>query len=238
MYERKINPSSLALLVFFLFTVILQQACIAQKQEACGPSSCGKITNISYPFRLKNDPPNCGNPKQLLLHSTPNFSDSYTSDRVDAYEYYNAYDNLFEHVIYLNCSNRASDDPKYVDTASCINWNSNGHIYAIAKYLSAQKLKVDCRVMMVAATSLRGPEDYDYIYNQSFSYDDIHRALSYGFEVSWLKVFCIDHCGEPRCYYNGTTKAFACSRDYCYTPLGFPTTKCGKTRLIFKFSFR
>ncbi|KAI4313507.1 hypothetical protein L6164_026482 [Bauhinia variegata] len=284
MYERKINPSSLALLVFFLFTVIRQQACIAQKQEACGPSSCGKITNISYPFRLKNDPPNCGNPsydlacennitvlylfsgryyvesinydnltirlvdpgvQQSNCSSIPryflyqaNFSDSYTSDRVDAYEYYNAYDNLFEHVIYLNCSNRVSDDPKYVDTASCINWNSNGHIYAIAGYLSAQILKVDCRVRMVAATSLWGPVDEDYTYNQSFSYDDIHWALSYGFEVSWLKVFCIDHCGEPRCYYNETTKTFVCYRDYCYTPLGFPTTKCGKTRLIFKFSFR
>ncbi|KAG6700690.1 hypothetical protein I3842_08G125000 [Carya illinoinensis] len=26
----------------------------------CPPSSCGNIPNISYPFRLKGDPPNCG----------------------------------------------------------------------------------------------------------------------------------------------------------------------------------
>ncbi|KAI4313301.1 hypothetical protein L6164_026292 [Bauhinia variegata] len=271
MYERNMHPSSLALLVFFLFTVFLQQACIAQKQEACGPSSCGKITNIRYPFRLKNDPPNCGNPnyelacennmtvlylysgryyvesinynnltirlvdpgvRQTGCSSIPsyslyqaNFSDVYGSDPWEPYG--STYRSYFKHVVYLNCSNQVSDDPEYVDTASCINWNSNGHIYAIAGYLSAQKLKVDCRVMMIAASSLWGPDDYDYTHNQSFSYDDIHRALIYGFEVSWLKVFCIDHCGEPVCSYNETTKTFGCYRDSCYTPLGFPTTKCG-----------
>ncbi|KAK7377422.1 hypothetical protein VNO80_02847 [Phaseolus coccineus] len=29
-------------------------------EEACPPSSCGKITNVSYPFRLKGDPKGCG----------------------------------------------------------------------------------------------------------------------------------------------------------------------------------
>ncbi|KAK7377412.1 hypothetical protein VNO80_02837 [Phaseolus coccineus] len=29
-------------------------------EDACPPSSCGKITNISYPFRLKGDPQGCG----------------------------------------------------------------------------------------------------------------------------------------------------------------------------------
>ncbi|WVY90639.1 hypothetical protein V8G54_036153 [Vigna mungo] len=28
--------------------------------DGCSPSSCGKITNISYPFRLKGDPKVCG----------------------------------------------------------------------------------------------------------------------------------------------------------------------------------
>ncbi|KAI4353742.1 hypothetical protein L6164_002671 [Bauhinia variegata] len=145
------------------FTLFLLQTCIAQKQEACVPSSCGKITNIKHPFRLKHDPPNYGNPSYELacennitvlnLHSgryyvesinynnftirlvdpgvqqndcssTPryflykaNFSYSYSESGSDAYEY----DDLFEHVIYLNCSNLVSDDPEYVDTASCLN---------------------------------------------------------------------------------------------------------------------
>ncbi|XP_014503303.1 uncharacterized protein LOC106763649 [Vigna radiata var. radiata] len=28
--------------------------------DGCSPSSCGKVTNISYPFRLKGDPEGCG----------------------------------------------------------------------------------------------------------------------------------------------------------------------------------
>ncbi|ESW33442.1 hypothetical protein PHAVU_001G069700 [Phaseolus vulgaris] len=29
-------------------------------ENACPPSSCGKISNISHPFRLKEDPKGCG----------------------------------------------------------------------------------------------------------------------------------------------------------------------------------
>ncbi|XP_035542823.1 uncharacterized protein LOC118345205, partial [Juglans regia] len=32
----------------------------------CPPSSCGNISNISYPFRLKGDPPNCGDQRYEL----------------------------------------------------------------------------------------------------------------------------------------------------------------------------
>eukprot|EP00262_Sarcandra_glabra_P022075 TRINITY_DN960_c0_g2_i1.p1 TRINITY_DN960_c0_g2~~TRINITY_DN960_c0_g2_i1.p1 ORF type:complete len:648 (+),score=54.70 TRINITY_DN960_c0_g2_i1:68-2011(+) len=32
----------------------------------CSPSSCGDLRNISYPFRLKDDPANCGDPKYEL----------------------------------------------------------------------------------------------------------------------------------------------------------------------------
>ncbi|KAI4297624.1 hypothetical protein L6164_037508 [Bauhinia variegata] len=186
-------------LTSLFFTLFLLQTCIGNKQEACVPSSCGKISNISYPFRLTHDPPNCGKPsyelacenitvlnlysgryyvesinynkftirlvdpgiQQKNCSSIPryylyqaNFSDSSFGSGSAA----SAYDGLYDYVIYLNCRNRVSDDPGYADTASCINWNSNGHIYAIAGDLPAHKLKVDCRVMMVAASSLQGPD--------------------------------------------------------------------------------
>lgn len=35
-------------------------------QTNCPPSSCGKINNIKYPFRLKNDPATCGDPRYEL----------------------------------------------------------------------------------------------------------------------------------------------------------------------------
>ncbi|MCI36936.1 G-type lectin S-receptor-like serine/threonine-protein kinase, partial [Trifolium medium] len=40
---------------------------------------------------------------------------------------------MFQHLIYMNCSNPVQDDPVYADTASCIKSNSkDGHFYAIA----------------------------------------------------------------------------------------------------------
>ncbi|RHN77808.1 putative wall-associated receptor kinase, galacturonan-binding domain-containing protein [Medicago truncatula] len=35
-------------------------------QTNCPPSSCGKLTNIKHPFRLKNDPTTCGDPRYEL----------------------------------------------------------------------------------------------------------------------------------------------------------------------------
>ncbi|GFP91890.1 hypothetical protein PHJA_001333100 [Phtheirospermum japonicum] len=45
---------------------LLLRPCNGKKNYHCPPSSCGNIPNISYPFRLKNDPKNCGNPKYEL----------------------------------------------------------------------------------------------------------------------------------------------------------------------------
>ncbi|KAG2701835.1 hypothetical protein I3760_06G062200 [Carya illinoinensis] len=50
-------PAGLTLLVALL---LLHRICSAKDTHHCAPSSCGDIRNISYPFRLKDDPPNCG----------------------------------------------------------------------------------------------------------------------------------------------------------------------------------
>ncbi|XP_061356160.1 LEAF RUST 10 DISEASE-RESISTANCE LOCUS RECEPTOR-LIKE PROTEIN KINASE-like 2.1 [Gastrolobium bilobum] len=57
-----------ALFVFLVSTLLLQQSSIicVQDQKACPPSSCGKISNISYPFRLRDDPERCGNKRYEL----------------------------------------------------------------------------------------------------------------------------------------------------------------------------
>ncbi|MED6158101.1 hypothetical protein PIB30_029536 [Stylosanthes scabra] len=52
-----------------LFTILLlfQQPSTAKKHHSpCPPSSCGKIRNITNPFRLKGDPGHCGNKKYEL----------------------------------------------------------------------------------------------------------------------------------------------------------------------------
>ncbi|KAK7392894.1 hypothetical protein VNO78_21344 [Psophocarpus tetragonolobus] len=43
-------------IIFLLFL----QTCSAKHHPSCAPSSCGKIHNITYPFRLKGDPQGCG----------------------------------------------------------------------------------------------------------------------------------------------------------------------------------
>ncbi|KAI4353058.1 hypothetical protein L6164_002036 [Bauhinia variegata] len=248
MYKRSTYPTYVRLFLFFLLTFLLQETCISGKQEGCGPSSCGKITNISSPFRLEHDPPNCGKPGYelacenniavlYLFPGTPYYVESinynnFTIRLVDPgvqrtdcssiprnfLSRYNHFDitnyeiDYVEDVIFLNCSNGVSnrDYPEYVDTASCINWNSTGHIYAIVGGLTAEKLNVDCRVMAVKATSLWGTRDY----NKSFSYIDIHKALLFGFEVSWVWGVCEDYCEQMGCYYNATSTKLECYSTY------------------------
>ncbi|KAH7659323.1 Glycerophosphodiester phosphodiesterase protein [Dioscorea alata] len=55
-------PSTL-LSAFFLFLFF---SSFVSARDQCPPSSCGRLTNISYPFRLKDDPPHCGDPNYEL----------------------------------------------------------------------------------------------------------------------------------------------------------------------------
>lgn len=52
----------------YLFFVSFWSASGARNQEGCS-SSCGELQDISYPFRLKQDPGNCGDPNYELVCS-------------------------------------------------------------------------------------------------------------------------------------------------------------------------
>ncbi|XP_033511805.1 rust resistance kinase Lr10-like isoform X7 [Nicotiana tomentosiformis] len=54
--------SVLTILIFLQ----LSDTPFAEQNQRCAPSSCGHIKNISYPFRLKNDPKHCGDEKYEL----------------------------------------------------------------------------------------------------------------------------------------------------------------------------
>lgn len=61
------------MLLFHIVLVLLQvhETWSAQEestytQQHCAPSSCGNIHNISYPFALKSQPENCGDPRYKL----------------------------------------------------------------------------------------------------------------------------------------------------------------------------
>ncbi|CAJ1972270.1 unnamed protein product [Sphenostylis stenocarpa] len=60
---------SASTLVSILATILLlfqPDYCIAKRQPPCTPSSCGQIGHIAYPFRLKDDPSHCGDPRYEL----------------------------------------------------------------------------------------------------------------------------------------------------------------------------
>ncbi|XP_073311080.1 uncharacterized protein [Primulina huaijiensis] len=46
--------------LLILSCLIVVKASYANQNSSCNPSSCGDVRNISYPFRLKDDPQHCG----------------------------------------------------------------------------------------------------------------------------------------------------------------------------------
>jgi len=323
------REKSFLFLIQIIVVVLLRhhhhQTCDAitntSNQTYCPPSSCGKISNIKHPFRLKNDPTTCGNPRYelscennittLTLFSGKYYVKSinynnYTIRIVDPgieegdcssfpryyfYNYnfsgfynYNSYHyhpyqiyqrrivdttryeyaealtlavlkspqslQMFQHVIYMNCSSPVMDDPVYADAASCMNKSNSqgGHVYAIAGDLKVRNYHHNhCHVEVVTPISFfrynYSSEDWhtpdgkfsyedksDRIYgyewkvtNQMFDYSEIHRMLVGGFEVSWMTGACEDHCGIPYCYLRETTWSLECDNPSspCRTTLGF-----------------
>ncbi|PNX97228.1 receptor-like protein kinase [Trifolium pratense] len=150
---------------------------------------------------------------------------------------------MFQHVIYMNCSNPVRDDTVFVDTASCIKSNSQGgHVYAISGDLKVGNLNDDdCHVEVVTTISFSGYHYSPYrsvywdILKKKYSYSEIHRMLVGGFEVSWMSAPCQDLCGKPVCYLRETTWSLECfdPAGYCKTTLGFHVSCSGKN--IFTF---
>ncbi|KAL2456013.1 Protein kinase superfamily protein [Abeliophyllum distichum] len=49
-----------------IFIILSHCAKYCKANDSCPPTFCGSITNISYPFRLRGDPENCGDPSYEL----------------------------------------------------------------------------------------------------------------------------------------------------------------------------
>ncbi|XP_039118688.1 putative RING-H2 finger protein ATL21B, partial [Dioscorea cayenensis subsp. rotundata] len=60
------SPLLSAIFLFILFFFFDSSTFVSAAGDYCAPSSCGNLTNIRHPFRLKDDPPNCGNPNYEL----------------------------------------------------------------------------------------------------------------------------------------------------------------------------
>jgi hypothetical protein len=66
MASRMLFPAGLMVLIVVVL-VLVHEGCSAEDGHYhCPASSCGNIHNISYPFRLKGDPPSCGDQRYNL----------------------------------------------------------------------------------------------------------------------------------------------------------------------------
>ena len=178
-------------------------------------------------------------PRYFLSQS--NFTDNYRA--VDPYRATQAQlsklsfneKSLFQHIIYLNCSHRVSENYKYVNTTPCVKWESKGYMYAIAGDLTAADFEVGCRIKLVSPTSWWGLDA-----NKS-SYTMMNSALLYGFEISWLHTSCEDECGNSshgECYFDSSILKLQCTL-FCNDIFGLLQTECGKgTQIQVKLKFK
>ena len=66
MASRMLFPAGLMVLIVVVLVLVHQTCCAEDDSHICPASSCGNIPNISFPFRLKGDPPNCGDQRYNL----------------------------------------------------------------------------------------------------------------------------------------------------------------------------
>lgn len=175
-----------------------------------------EINYNMYEIRLSEagvvEETSCSFPRYFL--SPQNFS-GYADDPLTFPNYWShAY--CFANVGFLNCSNRVSDDPRYVEVKACGS-DSGGVIYAVLD-LTAEDTKVGCRLKMATLANCT--------YNKNVSYADILKSMEEGIWLSWFPVVCRDHCGNGvSCFLNETTKQIQCDTCQIYN---HPTYNCGE----------
>ncbi|KAJ7965368.1 putative Kinase [Quillaja saponaria] len=173
-------------------------------------SSCGIIHNISYPFRISNDPTKrCGYNQRYV--------DVETSDCV---EDVNSKGGHFYAVIgFLSPKDlKVGCQMKFVALTSTQWWVSKHHINISDDAYPNAYPKIN-----VSANT-----------NFNVSYTDIRSALAYGFDLSWLDPYnCEDYCGEgSSCSFNYSTGELQGYADHCYDNFASQKPGCGIYSMI------
>ncbi|XP_041021329.1 LEAF RUST 10 DISEASE-RESISTANCE LOCUS RECEPTOR-LIKE PROTEIN KINASE-like 1.2 [Juglans microcarpa x Juglans regia] len=131
-------PAGLRLRITTVLVLILvpQASSLKNNHHYCPPSSCGNIPNISYPFRLKGDPPNCGDQRYELSCDDNNHT---LLSLHDGSKYYVSQINYNNYTIRIVDSGIQEDNysfiPRYflnLDSLGLPNWDSLSEVVAIA----------------------------------------------------------------------------------------------------------
>ncbi|KAM1262976.1 hypothetical protein ACFX13_028708 [Malus domestica] len=201
----------------FLVIGLYSEACCAK----C-TSSCGNIQNISYPFRLKGDPINCGNSRYNLscennvtvLHQhSGNYyvqAINYSQSTIRVVDpgiqmnncssiprYHLSIDEdiyyLFSTpVSFLKCADQVNSS-LYVDAAPCINITPTGTTlpqqktfgYVMIGWENASNFVVGCSIEWTSAINIPWYQDYPL---QNASYEFLHNAMAYGFDLGYRSL--------------------------------------------------
>lgn len=196
--------------------------------EACTPSSCGNIRNISFPFRLNNDPNHCRREPYIILYCENNLTiykllsgryyvqeinygnrtfrvvdpgiqknncSSIPRYPLEIHDFLHvpnstvSYNNhpSNEPVTFLKCANPVNS-PLYVDTAPCIAASESQpktYGYVRVGYTPASEIENGCSVEW--STSMAESQYRVFKEDKNVSYENIHNALAYGFEIWWYE---------------------------------------------------
>ncbi|KAI9384100.1 hypothetical protein POPTR_012G003301v4 [Populus trichocarpa] len=221
--------------VFFVVLLINHEPCAAKTNHLCEhPSSCGHLTNISYPFRLQGDPENCGDPSYQLTcennrailslysgkyyvkeinykYSTIRIADvGLQEDNCSTLPLYHLSENNFTktyfYVARILCS------PLYI--SALILSSKKAYRYVVSGDMKASEVGDSCPVdLVVMATPLDN--------KRSLSYIDIHKILVNGLTLEWDTIYCRECKAQGFCLLDNTTRLCLAIRLVCGAPCVF-----------------
>jgi hypothetical protein len=242
---------SAGLYALIVVELLVHQTCSAEDGHQCAPSSCGNIHNISNPFRLQDDPKNCGDRRYTLSCENNNTVlyldagkhyvrqinyDNYTIrvvnsgiDQVSIPRYFlngNNFSFGYSHdldrlrsVVFMMCENRVNSR-LYLETSTCFSINGSDSEYSSNSSKTYRYVKVgrtkptdvedSCQIEGMSLTSWPGNDD------RHVSCSDVHNALEYGFELSWLQVMCERSCRPTDYCYLDEANHVQCDPQYSW----------------------
>ncbi|TYI64070.1 hypothetical protein E1A91_D09G061500v1 [Gossypium mustelinum] len=180
----------------------------------CNPSSCGNLTNIRFPFRLKADPPQCGHPSYELICQN---NRTFLSNNLGFYVADIFYDGsgtirlvdqsldakqcsilpkspvcreVTDFIYFVSCRAPMASS-LYVDAAPCANASSPyPYFYALfsADSLNATGFDESCTVEIQVPRPVR-LQSSNISALRRLSIFDIHRELLMGYDVPWACAY-------------------------------------------------
>ncbi|KAL8538018.1 hypothetical protein ACS0TY_000104 [Phlomoides rotata] len=218
------------LLLIFLF--LFPQICCGMQNPSshiCSASACGDIRNISYPFRLKNDPQHCGHPRYELecennvttivypnshkyrvkaidyVNGTMRVADVLVNNNICSFPYFSL-DQLFPYGLNFRTSIIISlmRCPYPLKNSSLFTHELPTHCHHPSNSSTHTYIKlghVNATDVGDNCTVYTTRTSWKFKDLENVSFSEIHDSLLYGFQVDWMSFMseCIKCYGGWKC---------------------------------------